>query len=119
MPEADYILLGVTGGIGLIFIVISILLFLGKGLFLIAGFNMMSKEEKERYDQMKLSRFIGIITFIIGILTPLLGIGVWFQLLWVIWIYSFVVVGLSVFTVIFANTKNRFKRGVDNEKNTL
>ena len=49
----------------------SIVLLSGKGGFLVAGFNTLPKEEKEKYNQKRLSRIMGvgfsIVTIIIGI----------------------------------------------------
>ena len=42
-----------------LFILIGIMLSLGKWSFLISGFNTMSKEEKEQYDVMSLCKFMG------------------------------------------------------------
>lgn len=40
----------------------------GKGSFLIAGYNTASKEEKERYDEKKLCRVMGLGMLIISLL---------------------------------------------------
>ncbi len=42
-----------------LFAIISITLLMGKGSFLIAGYNMMSKEEKQRYNVKRLCRVVG------------------------------------------------------------
>lgn len=50
--------------------VLSITLLMGKGSFLIAGFNTMGKEEKGRFNEERLCRVIGgglgIITVMVG-----------------------------------------------------
>ncbi len=56
---------GVVFIIGL-FILLGIILSMGKGSFLIAGFNTMSKEEKEEYDVVSLCKFMGKVMFIIA-----------------------------------------------------
>ena len=43
----------------------SAILFTGKGWFLIAGYNMLDKEQRAKYDEAKFSRFMGWI--ILGI----------------------------------------------------
>lgn len=53
--------------ITLIFAVLSIVFLLGKGSFLIAGYNTASKEEKQRYDEKKLCRLMGIGFFVITV----------------------------------------------------
>ena len=52
---------------------ISVLLLLGRGSWLIAGYNTASKEDKDKYNQKKLCRVIGVgmsvITIMILIMT--------------------------------------------------
>ena len=43
----------------LLFLILGICLFLGKGAWLIAGYNTMPPEEKRRYDKKKLCRAAG------------------------------------------------------------
>lgn len=45
--------------IACLFLMISILLFNGKGKWLIAGYNTMTKEEQRKYDEKKLCRAVG------------------------------------------------------------
>lgn len=45
----------------------SILIYLGKGEFLIAGVNMMNKEDKEKIDTERLGKYLGKMSFIISI----------------------------------------------------
>ena len=49
-----------------LFVFIGIMLSLGKWSFLIAGYNTMSKEEKEGYDTIALCKFMGKLMFIIA-----------------------------------------------------
>ena len=42
-----------------IFLILAILLLCGKGAFLIAGYNTMTKEEKEKYDSKALCKSTG------------------------------------------------------------
>lgn len=113
MTSGELILLIIISVIGFIFIMLGVLFLLGKGAFLIAGYNTMSKEEKAAYDEKKLTQFIGTITLPIGLTTPLVAIGGIYHLTWMIWLYVVIVVGLSVFAIIYTNTKNRFKKTKD------
>jgi hypothetical protein len=56
--------------------ILSIVLLMGKGSFLIAGYNTASKKEKERYDQKKLCRVIGTG---LGIMTVIMGIDLAYE----------------------------------------
>ena len=51
-----------------VFAVLSIILLSGHGSWFISGYNMASKEEKEKYDEKKLCRTTGIGMSIISIL---------------------------------------------------
>ncbi|WP_138204112.1 DUF3784 domain-containing protein [Haloimpatiens lingqiaonensis] len=52
--------------------IISIFLLCGKGSWLVAGYNTMSKEEKAQYDEKKVCRLTGILMLIITILIVIL-----------------------------------------------
>ncbi len=82
----------------------------GKGSGLIAGYNTLSKEEKEKYDLKGLSNFISNLLFLCALIevaeaifvhtnnTPFVITG--FILLFI----------LAVGAIIYANTGNRFKK---------
>lgn len=56
--------------------VLSIILLMGKGSNLIAGYNTSSKEEKQRYNTKMLCRVMGVG---LGIITTILGISAFYQ----------------------------------------
>jgi len=101
------IICGIIGG-GMF--ILSLIMLTGRGSFLIAGYNTMPESEKEKYDAVALSKFIGKILLPIAILTILVGIEILLQLwwFWVIWGVSFT--ALIVFAIVYANTGNRFKK---------
>ena len=57
-----------------IFAVLSIVLLSGHGSWVISGYNTASKEEKEKYDEKKLCRTMGIGISIIAILVLIMGL---------------------------------------------
>lgn len=57
-----------------IFAVFSIVLLSGHGSWFISGYNTASKEEKEKYDEKKLCRIMGIGMSIISILILIMGL---------------------------------------------
>ena len=57
-----------------IFAVLSIVLLSGHGSWVISGYNIASKEEKEKYDEKKLCRTMGIGMSIISILILIMGL---------------------------------------------
>ena len=54
--------------------VLSIVLLSGHGSWVISGYNTASKEEKEKYDEKKLCRTMGIGMSIISILILIMGL---------------------------------------------
>lgn len=57
-----------------IFLVLSVILISGHGSWLIAGYNMASKEEKAKYDKKKLCRTTGCGMAVIAILILVMGL---------------------------------------------
>ena len=56
--------------------VISAILLTGRGSFLIAGYNTLSKEKKQRYNAKRLCRVVGCATSILSII---FGIGTFYR----------------------------------------
>lgn len=50
--------------IALIFLILSIVLFCGKGGWLIAGYNTMDDEEKQKFDEKKLCKAAGFVCLV-------------------------------------------------------
>ena len=61
-----------------IFAVLSIILLSGHGSWFISGYNTASNEEKEKYDEKKLCRTMGIGMSIIAILALTMGLPAFF-----------------------------------------
>jgi hypothetical protein len=80
----------------------------GKGWWLIAGYNMSSKNEREKYDEQALCGFIGKVIIAIGVLTFPLGIASIVGWYWIA--YTAVILAVGIFACIYANTGNRFKK---------
>jgi len=93
-----------------LFIVLGVILSIGKGAFFIAGFNTMTKEEKDNYDAIALCKFMGKLMFIIAfcislfVLSDILVIKALFNIGLTLFLVSI------LFTAIYANTGNRFKK---------
>jgi NADH:ubiquinone oxidoreductase subunit 5 (subunit L)/multisubunit Na+/H+ antiporter MnhA subunit len=88
--------------------ILSIYLLTGRGSFLIAGFNTMSKEKRAKYNEKALCKFIGGIALPTGLLMPFFLIESIID--WYAWVYCGIVLVLCVFAIIYANTGNRFKK---------
>ncbi len=96
-----------------------ILLFLGlitrflKASWLVAGYNTASKEEKAKYDEEKLTRYVGNLLIILSIVLLLGGllmaifISQEFMILSISWVLFFI---LSIVGLIYVNTGNKIKK---------
>lgn len=96
----------------LLFIGLGIYLLQGKGGFLIAGYNTMSKEEQAQYDEEALCRFTGknilviagsMVFYIIGFL---LDNNVFFI------IGTIIMIGTCIYMVVRMNSGDRFKKKI-------
>ncbi|CDE71994.1 putative uncharacterized protein [Acidaminococcus sp. CAG:917] len=110
MTQSDIIAFSVTGAIALLLVILSAVLLSGKGANLIAGFNTLPKEEKEKYDKVKLSRFMGAILLPIAICTPMPALAGYFKIDWLIYLYIAIIVSLCLFALLFANLSGKFKK---------
>lgn len=86
----------------MVFLVLSITFLMGKGSWLIAGYNTSSKEEKEKYDEKKLCTAMGIMCAIVAVMTGLLALldKESFAI-----VYGIVLCIIIMITLVFINTK--------------
>lgn len=93
-----------------VFIGLGVLFSKGKGAFLIAGYNTMSKAKKARYDKAALCRFMGKLMFAMALCWVPVALGTLLEWEWLylagIAAYLIVVAG----GVIWANTGRRFQK---------
>ena len=93
-----------------LFILIGIMLSLGKWSFLIAGFNTMSKEEIEKYDVISLCKFTGKIMFVVAFSIALFILSDILMMPILLNIGVVIIISSVIFAVIYANTGNRFEK---------
>ncbi len=92
-----------------LFLILGIVLWRGKGAWLIAGYNTSSKEEKAKYDEKALCRFVAKLMFFcafcmaLGAVAPLIGTWLLFPS------QALMLIGI-IAGVIYLNTGNRFKK---------
>ena len=109
MSTETIVLIAVTGPLVLLFLIFGILLWNGKGAFLIAGYNTSSKEEQSKYNEKALCRFVAKLMFFRAVcmllfaLAPVVGT-------WLMWTTQAVMLIVIIAAVIYANTGNRFKK---------
>ena len=94
----------------------SLILLSGRGSILIAGYNTMSKEEQEQYDEKKLCRITGAGMLVITVLTAVLEafgkrIPDWFWIL-----YAVLVILIAVGIMILSNTICKIKENTGSRK---
>ena len=96
------------GIIGMMLVALGIYLLTGRGWFLLAGYNTMSRGEKEKYDTEALCKFNGKIALSIGVLTFFMGIESIIH--WFVWVYVAIVIFLCIFAAVYCKTGNRFRK---------
>jgi len=89
-------------------IIVALILLSGKGSSLIMGYNTMPKEKKEKYDAKALSKFIGMIVLLIGIMLAFVSIESIRS--WYVWVFVTITFALVIFCTIYLNTGNRYKK---------
>ena len=90
-------------GLGLVFSA-------GKGTFLIAGYNTASKEEKDRYDEKALCRFVGRLMFVLAVCQGLMALGALWAGMWLFRTGCAAFLAAVLGGVIYANTGRRFQK---------
>lgn len=110
LTASDIIACIIVGICMLLMLAMSILLLMGKGEGLIAGYNTMSREEKERYDGPAMCRFIGKYLLSVTILLPLVPVSGILHMNWLGWAYGVYALAATIFIIIYCNTDNRFMK---------
>lgn len=110
MTPGDIIGNIITGIVMLIMLVMSIMLMMGKGANLIAGYNTMSEKEKARYDSTALCKCVGKYLLSITVMMAALPLGGILQIDWLPWVFTAYVFISTIVLIIYCNTGNRFKK---------
>lgn len=92
------------------FIILGVILSMGKCSFLIAGYNTMSKEQKQKYDELALCRFMGKIMYCLAFGMLLWLTSILLQNSVVMSAALCFLVGSVAFAVIYATTGSRFRK---------
>lgn len=91
-----------------IFIAIGILFLNNKCSWLISGYNTLSKEEKEKYDEKALYKFMAYSMFTISACLGLMGIGGYYNIKWLLISSTGLMVIVAFGGVSYCNTGKRF-----------
>ncbi|MEZ7172407.1 DUF3784 domain-containing protein [Sporosarcina sp. OR05] len=93
-----------------LFLIFGIIFSSGKGAFLIAGYNTMPAREKEKYDEVSLCKFMGKMMYSLCFCLLMIVLGDLFQNMILLVTGILLFVSVVVFTIVYGNTGNRFKR---------
>ena len=91
----------------LLFVILGIMFSAGKGIDLVAGYNTLSKEEKEKIDQKTLCKYMTILMFLLAACWVVLSIGIEISKMWLFWCGFGLFICVVIFFVIYINTGNR------------
>lgn len=94
----------------LLFIIIGVFMISGKGAFLIAGYNTMPKEEKEKYNEKALTTFMGKMMFALAFSMTFWAGSAALDIMWLFWVGLILFIGITFFMLIYMNTSKRFKK---------
>nr|WP_173707319.1 DUF3784 domain-containing protein [Clostridium beijerinckii] len=92
----------------IIFIIIGFLLMNNKCLWLISGYNTMTKEEKEKYDKKALCKFMSYLMFAIAACQGFIALGDYLRKSWIWILASTIMIVICIGAVIYCNRGNRF-----------
>lgn len=93
-----------------LFLMLGIFLINGKGSFLIAGYNTMSEEEKDKYDTIALCKFMGKMMFALAFSMVFWVISELYNIINFFYFGLALFIGIIVFMLVYMNTGNRFKK---------
>jgi len=99
----------ITGFIAIPFIILAIFLFNGKGAFLIAGFNTMSRDNRAQYNEKAVCRAVGKLLLIMTALMFLFPLAMQLEAMWLFWVAFSLFMVVSIGFAIYANTGNRYR----------
>ena len=94
----------------LMFLILGIVFAKGKGAYLIAGYNTLPKQEKDKLDQKALCACMAVMMFGLAAAWMVFGIGVQVGLPWLSGIGMALFLGEIVFFLIYMNTGKRVQR---------
>jgi hypothetical protein len=97
----------------LLLIIITARLLSGRGAFLVAGFNTMPKEAKEKFDQPALCKFVGKVLIPFDALMIAIAVGTVIHAPWMAPVALIAAIGglpYLIAVTVYANTGNRFRK---------
>ena len=91
-------------------LVLGLIFRMGKGAFLIAGYNTASRAQKEQIDEKKLCRYMSRLMFVLAGCWLIITACEVFGKIWLLWLGWGLFLISVVFGVIYINTGGRIKK---------
>lgn len=85
-------------------LLLAVVLLIGKGSFLIAGYNTASREEREKYDPLKLCRVVGSGLLLISLILTMFTYFEFDAPKHIAWLMPWGYIGIIILMIILANT---------------
>lgn len=109
MTEEQIVGLIIIGGLIVLFVILGIVLMMGKGAFLIAGYNTLPEEEKKKYDTNSLTKFVGKSILALSFTMLFWLASIFFDISWLFHVGTVLFIGIVIFMIVYMNTGNRYK----------
>ena len=81
-----------------------------KGIDLVAGYNTMSEQEKEKIDKKALCKHMARLMFLLAACWCVLSVGIEIELTWLFWVGFGLFIAVTFSYLIYMNTGNRLKK---------
>ncbi len=110
MTQEDIIALVIIGVFSLAIIAMAITLLLGRGVWMVAGYNTMPAAKQVKRNRVALCKFIGKTLLLVGLILPLAVSGKIFNVSWLSGNFRLFAIGGIIFTLIYERIGNRFMK---------
>ena len=97
-------------GVILLFLILGIAFSKGKGIDMVAGYNTMHQQEKEKIDKKTLCKYMSRLMFLLAACWCVLSVGVAIEQMWLFWVGFCLFLAVVIFYVIYLNTGNRLQK---------
>ena len=94
----------------LLFLILGIVLWKGKGAWMIAGYNTSSEAEKSKYDEKSLCRFVAKLMFFYAACFAVSAVCTCLNSTTIYYCVMALFLIVTIAALIYANTGNRFKK---------
>lgn len=100
----------IHGFLILLFLILGIVLWRGKGAFLIAGYNTAKPSERAKYNEKALCRSVAVILFAMALSFAVSALGIVYDEIIPPWLGAVLILAVALIGVIYVNTSKKVKR---------